>query len=96
MDLIDWYVVGFGALWIFGLSLNLAALSLADFERQRQHRRFRDIWAGRSYQIASNLGLTFFCWGWAGLTRDTWECLIWLFLGLGFLFFAFKVWRTKT
>lgn len=95
MDLIDWPLVGFGALWIFGLSLNLAALSLAEFERQRQSLRFRDVWAGHGYQVVSNLGLACFCLGLAGLVDTNWEGLVWGVLGAGFAIFAVRAWRTR-
>jgi hypothetical protein len=95
MNLIDWYFVGFSALWIFGLSLNLAALSIADYERNQQALRFREVWGRRGYQMTSNFGLACFCFGVLGVVKSDWEGLIWGVLGAAFLFFTFRAWRSS-
>jgi hypothetical protein len=94
MALIDWYLVGFGALWIFGLSLNLAALSFADYERAQTKLRFRDVWSRRGYQIVSNAGLSMFCFGLIGMVHSDWEGLLWGALGVAFAFFTVRAWRS--
>ncbi len=94
-EVIDWSEAGFGALWIFGLALNLAALSLADYERVRSRRRFRVVWAARPFQVASNFGLTCFCLGWSGIAGADWERAVWSALGVGFAFFTARAWRNK-
>lgn len=96
MNLIDWTFVGFSALWILGLSINLAALSLADYERSQNKERFRVVWARRGYQLASNLGLACFCFGVLGVVKSDWEGLIWGLLGAAFLFFTYRAWRSST
>ncbi len=95
MNLIDWPFVGFSALWIFGLSLNLAALSLADYERSENALRFREVWGRRGFQLASNIGLVCFCWGVCGVVEAWWEKAIWIVLGIAFAVFAFRNWRVK-
>lgn len=93
MNLIDWPFVGFSALWIFGLSVLLAAFSLADYERIQSAKRFREVWAQRGYQLATNLGLACFCFGVLGVVKSDWEGLIWGILGVAFMYFAFLAWR---
>jgi hypothetical protein len=95
MELIDWRLAGFGAVWTFGLAVNLAALSLADFERQRRKSRFREVWARRGFQTASNLGLACFCLGLAGLANTVWEALLWGALAAAFGLFGWRSWRAK-
>ena len=91
--MIDWIAVGFSALWIFGLSLNLAALGMADYRRSRIGGRLRDIWAGPGYQIVHNTGLTLICVGLIHSARAVWEQALWAALALAFGFFAFQSWR---
>lgn len=93
MAFIDWRLVGFGGLWIAGLALNVAALSLADFERQRRGVRFREVWTGRGFQVTSYLGLACFCLGLIGVVNTDWEGLIWGVLAAAFGFFAWRAWR---
>ncbi len=44
LELIDWAGVGFSVTWILGLSVNLAALGMADYHRARVGYRLRDVW----------------------------------------------------
>ena len=91
--MIDWIAVGFGALWIFGLALLLAALSMADYRRVQSGKKWREVWAGRSFQVLSNAGLMCFCFGLIGIVRTDWEGVMWGALGLGFAAFALRAWR---
>ncbi len=93
--LIDWAGVGFGALWILGLSLNLAALSMADYQRTQTGKRWREVWSTSGYQLVSNLGLMLFCFGLLGSARADWEKILWGALGLGFAVFAAQAWRAR-
>ena len=95
-DLIDWVGVGFGALWITGLAMNLAVFSLADYRRSQTGQRLRDIWMQPGYQMTSNSGLAAFCLGLIGGARADWERLVWVGLGLGFIVFAVQAGRAKT
>jgi hypothetical protein len=95
MASIDWVGLGFGALWVFGLSLNLAALSWADYERWRTGRRLRDVWGESAYQVVSNFGLVCFCIGLLGSARTIWERIAWGGLAAAFAVFAVRSWRMK-
>ncbi len=82
--MIDWAGVGFGALWVGGLAVNLAALSLADYWRARGGRKWREVWAERSYQLAHHFGLMLFCLGLLGSAGTVWEHVLWALLAAAF------------
>jgi len=93
--LIDWVGLGFNALWILGLSLNVGALSMADYRRSQTGQRFREVWAESGYQLASNIGLMLICIGLIYSARALWEQIIWGGLGLAFAWFSFQAWQAR-
>lgn len=90
--MIDWYSVGFGALWILGLGLVVAALSFANYLAPQQKRRFRQALEMAACQIMIDLGLVFFCLGWTGSVSGTWERIVWAVLAL---MFAVQTWQAR-
>jgi hypothetical protein len=90
--MIDWVVVGFGALWIFGLGLVTAALSFANYRASQQKWRFRQALEMPACRIMIDLGLVFFCVGWAGGVSAVWERILWAVLAL---MFALQIWQTR-
>jgi hypothetical protein len=89
-SLIDWRLVGFSALWITGLSLMLAALSMADYAAAQAGSRVWSKLTEPGYQVALKTGLTLLCSGLAGNTSTVWELLLWLALaGV----FAYQAWQ---
>jgi hypothetical protein len=90
--MIDWYSVGFGALWILGLGLVTTALSFANYLVSQQKRRFKQALAMPSCRIMIDLGLVFFCLGWAGSVSVVWERLLWAVLAL---IFAVQAWQAR-
>lgn len=90
--MIDWVVVGFGALWIIGLGLVTAALSFANYLASQQKRRFKQALEMPAFRIMINLGLVFFCLGWAGGVTAVWERLLWAFLAL---MFTLQTWQVR-
>lgn len=92
MRMINWYSVGFGALWILGLSLVAAALSFANYLASQQKRQFKQVLELPACRIMTDLGLVFFCLGWAGGVSATWERLLWTVLAL---VFAVQTWQTR-
>jgi hypothetical protein len=89
--MIDWYLVGFSALWIFGVGLVTAALSFANYLASQQRRRFRQALETPACRVMIDLGLLFFCLGWAGRVLTVWERLLWALLGI---MFAVRIWQT--
>jgi hypothetical protein len=90
--MIDWYSVGFSALWILGLGLVTAALSFANYLASQQKMRFRQALEMPAYRIMIDLGLVFFCLGWAGGVSAGWERLLWAVLAL---IFAVQTWQAR-
>ena len=90
--MIDWYSVGFGALWIFGMGLMTATLSFANYLASQQKRRFKQVLEMPACRIIINLGLVFFCLGWAGGMSAIWERLLWAVLAL---MFALHTWQAR-
>lgn len=93
LDLIDWRLVGFSALWIVGLSIELAALSFADYMAAQQGLRTRTVLGQPGYQAAINGGLVLFCLGLLGSARAWWEQLLWLALAAAFAYQTWAAWR---
>ena len=92
MQMIDWYVVGFSALWIFGLGLMVAIFSFANYLASQQKQRFRQVLEMPACQIIINLGLVFFCLGWAGSVSAPWERFSWAVLAL---IFVVQTWQAR-
>ena len=90
--MIDWYALGFGALWIFGLGLEVAALSLANYLANQQKRGFWHALELPACRIMIDLGLVFFCLGRTGSASVTWERIVWAVLGLIFLL---RTWQDR-
>jgi len=88
--MIDWVLIGFSALWILGLGLVTAALGFANYLASQQKRRFRQALEMPACRIVLDLGLVFFCLGWAGGVSSTWERFVWGGLAL---MFALQTWQ---
>ncbi len=88
--MIDWVLVGFNALWILGLGLVVASLSFTNCLASQQKRRFRQALEMPACRIVIDLGLVFFCLGWAGGVSSTWERFVWTVLAL---MFALQTWQ---
>lgn len=93
--MIDWVSVGFAALWIFGLAVIVAALSLADYEADRAHLRFRDMFARSRFQAALNIGMMLTCLGLIGNAREVWERFVWGGLAAAFGVQTWLAYRTS-
>ena len=97
LELIDWRLVGFSALWILGLSLILVAFSAADYEASQEpsHARTRDVLRTPRYQAALQAGMLLVCLGLLGSAHTWWEGVLWLGLALAFGFQAWRAWRRR-
>jgi hypothetical protein len=91
-SMIDWVSVGFGALWVLGLGLVTATLSIANYLAGQQKQRFSQALEMPACRIMLALGLVFFCLGWAGSVSTVWERFLWAVLGL---MFALQTWHVR-
>jgi hypothetical protein len=87
--MIDWFSLGFGVLWIFGLSVVIASLSFSYYLMGQQERCLTQVLEMPAVRIMIGLGLIFFCLGWIGAASELWERLVWTVLTL---LFALQTW----
>ena len=95
LDLIDWRLVAFSALWLSGLAVLLAAFGFADYLAAQQHLRTRAVLAWPGAQVALHLGLLLFCLGLLGLTHPWWQQVLWALLAAAFAYLAWAAWRRR-
>ena len=91
-ELIDWALVGRSALWILGLALVLACLSMAHYWAQERRVGLPQVLAEAGYQRGLNGGLALVSLGVGLGSRSWWEAAIWVILCIGFLYL---VWRPR-
>ena len=84
LQLIDWRMVAFACLWIFGLSIVLAVLGFAEYEASRRRERLLARLGRLGHQAALDAGATFFCLGMLGSSGAVWEMAVWGLLGGAF------------
>ncbi|MGC9398276.1 MAG: hypothetical protein ACP5HM_03990 [Anaerolineae bacterium] len=83
--MIDWWGVFSNSLWVLGLSVLLAAWSMAYYDARRTNRKTLQLLGEGAYSWAVTVGLMLFCAGLA-LTEDRlWAQILWGVLGLAFL-----------
>jgi hypothetical protein len=82
--MIDWYSVGFSALWIVGLGIVTAGLSLANYLANKHNIRFRQAFEISACKTKIGLGMVCFCAGQAGVSVF-WGRLVWIALVLFFI-----------
>jgi putative copper export protein len=87
--MIDWVNLAFNALWIFGLSILLAAVSYHRWLAWEQDGAFRELMSRRSWKLPFASGMLLVCGGVAGgIVERGWERAIWTALGA---FYAYQL-----
>jgi hypothetical protein len=84
LQLIDWRMVAFASLWVFGLSIVVATLGFANHEATRRRERLLARLRRPGSQAALDVGATFFCLGMLGSSGAVWEMALWGLLGGAF------------
>ena len=90
--MIDWYSVGFGALWILGLSIGLAAVSFANYRSGMEKRKLWQVLGRSNLEFVLDLAVMFFCMGLVGSADAIWERIVWAVLAL---MFAVQTWQAR-
>ncbi|MGE5603702.1 MAG: hypothetical protein ACM30E_11665 [Nitrososphaerales archaeon] len=80
MDAIDWPALARGVLWVFGLSVSLAALSHVRWAAKRSGVPLRIAVGWDSFLAPFFAGLVLFAAGMAWGARRLWETLAWAVL----------------
>ena len=89
----SWYGLAGNALWISGLAVLLATLSMVRFQARVGGARFSQIFGERGPQMAVAAGLILFCAGLLLCSDTVWERGIW---GVGVILvtgWLFRLWR---
>jgi hypothetical protein len=95
LSLIDWPALAANALWIAGLALALAALSLAGFEASYGHMPLGALLKQRRFDLTLNLAGLLFCAGLAASTAQLLQLILWTVLAVLFLVSALLALRNR-
>ena len=96
LDLIDWRLVAFSALWLTGLGVLLATFSFADYLAAQRQVRARVVLGWPGSLAASYTGCLLFCLGLFGTAAAGWQQLLWALLAAAFAYLAWAAWRRRT
>jgi len=78
--MLSWGSIAGNALWIFGLSLALAVLSLAYWQSRMLGKRMSLVLSRSGWGLALNLAGFIFCLGLGILSAPVWGKVLWFFL----------------
>ena len=95
-ELIDVPRLLFNSLWVLGMSIIVAALSLRQFEAKVEGISFRAALQAYSFQLPLWIGLTLITIGFAGNAEALWEQMTWIVLTILNsiqLFFTYQGWQ---
>ena len=76
--MIDWYGVAVSALWILGLAVLLAALSIAYWSDGGQSKRVRQVLGEPTFRLVTAIGIVLFALGMFLVAEVWWEKGGWL------------------
>lgn len=93
--MIDWWGVFSNFLWVLGLSVLLAAWSMAYYEAQRSEKKTLELLGGGGYSWTVTAGLALFCAGLAATEDRTWAKILWGLLGVAFVVDQGLRWRKE-
>ena len=96
-ELIDVPRLIFNTIWVLGMSIIVAALSLRHFEAQVEGIRFREALQAYSFQLPLWTGLTLITIGFAGNADVLWQQIVWVALAIlnaVQLFIVFREYRS--
>ncbi len=93
--MIDWWGVFYNALWVMGLAVGLAALSMAVYRVRVTDVSLRRELNGPAFQLPFTLGMTLFCLGLLLAARSGWERVLWGLLALFFAGQGIALWRRR-
>ena len=92
MNLTSWYGLVGNTLWICGLAVLLATLSMLHFQVRAVGERFRDRLGAREPQMAIAMGQILFCGGLLLISEPWWEKGIWAACGVLGIAWLVRLW----
>ncbi|HSR32018.1 MAG TPA: hypothetical protein VLY63_15750 [Anaerolineae bacterium] len=75
--MIDWWGVIHNSLWVTGLALALAVLSMVHYEARVDRVRLRKKLSERRFQLPFTVGMVLLCLGLLLSSRQWWQIIIW-------------------
>lgn len=90
--MLDLWAVIHHLLWIMGLALSLAALSMAYYQSGIGRVRLRHQLTASDFQLPFSIGMVLFCAGLLLGGQTSWEKIIWGLLGALFAGQTFRLW----
>lgn len=90
--MLELWTVVHNLLWIVGLALSLAALSMAYYQSGIGQVRLRHQLAELSFQLPFSIGMVLFCAGLLFSSHTSWEKIIWGLLGALFAGQTLRQW----
>lgn len=94
--MLDWWGAVHNSLWIMGLSVCLAALSMVSYRSRLGGNRLRQELSGRGFQLLFILGILLFCLGALFSARTWWESALWGVLVVICVGQIIQLWRSRS
>ena len=91
--MIDWWGVFSNFLWVLGLSVLLAAWSMAYYEAHRSDKKTLQFLGQGGYSWTVTVGLVLFCAGLVAMEDRLWAQILWGILGVAFIADQVLRWR---
>jgi hypothetical protein len=91
--MIDWWGLFHNSLWVVGLAVGLAALSMASYEARVEEVRLRQKLNGPGFQLPLAVGMVLVCLGLLFSSGSWWEKVIWGTIAALFAGQAVRLWR---
>jgi hypothetical protein len=88
-----WWALVRNALWLAGLAVGLAALSMASYQARLEEVRLWKKLHEPGIQLPITIGAMLFCLGLCFGGRSWWEQAIWGLLATVFTALAIQIWR---
>lgn len=94
MDLRDWIGLAGNCLWVVGLALCLATLSLAHYQARTDGERTWNWLKRPGSQLALAIGGSLFCVGLVLVGEPLWEQVLWGLCAVTLIVWAVRSWRS--
>lgn len=91
--MLELWAVFHNLLWVMGLALSLAALSMAYYRSGVGHVRLRHRLTEPGFQLPFSIGMVLFCGGLLFSGHTSWEKIIWGLLAALFAVQSVRLWR---
>lgn len=95
MYLIDWWGLFHNSLWVLGLAVCLASVSMASYEARAEQVRLRAKLGDARFQLPVAVAAVLFCLGLLASGQAWWERAMWALLAAIGVAQAVRVWKHR-